>query len=231
MGAAEDLKTIAIIPVKRLDAAHGRLADALAPQARRELAEAMFLDAVGKIRRCNCIDETLVVTADDAVARQSRWLGHEVLIQTEDRGHSEAAAAGVRAAIEAGADRVAMLPVDCPMLDPAELDAHLGRSPRSALIVPDRHGTGTNALVLNPPDAIEPGFGPDSCARHISRARAAGISFALIAVHSLALDLDAPEDMLELRDALLLDSEPAPRTAKLLWELGSELAAAATTTA
>ena len=225
MGAVADLKTIAIIPVKRLDAAHGRLADALAPKARRELAEAMFLDAISKIRRARCIDSTLVVTADDSVARQSRWLGHEVLLQKEDEGHSEAAAAGARAAIEAGADRVAMLPVDCPMLDPTELDDHLGHSPRSALIVPDRHGSGTNGLVLCPPDAIQPGFGPDSCARHMARVRAAGISFALIAVHSLALDLDTLEDLQELRDALLLDPEPAPLTAKLLWELGSEVAA------
>jgi 2-phospho-L-lactate guanylyltransferase len=223
MGAPEDLKTTAIIPVKRLDAAHGRLAGSLSPELRWKLAEAMFLDAVGKIRRSRCIDSTLIVTADDSVARHARWLGHEVLLEVEDRGHSEAAAAGARKAVEDGADRVAMLPVDCPMLDPAELDDHLGHSPRSALIVPDRHGTGTNALVLCPPDAIEPGFGPDSCARHISRARSAGISFALIAIHSLSLDLDTPEDLQELRDALLLDPEPAPRTAKLLWELGAEV--------
>ena len=70
-----------------------------------------------------------------------------------------------------------------------------GARPRAALIVPDRHGTGTNALVLSPPDAFAPAFGPDSCARHVSRARAAGISFALERIESLAIDLDTPEDM------------------------------------
>lgn len=115
-----------------------------------------------------------------------------------------------------------MLPVDCPLLDPAELDAHLGRTPRTALIVPDEAGTGTNALVLCPPDAFAPAFGPDSCARHVSRARAAGTSFSLERIASLATDLDDPRDLAKLRDALLLDPAPAQLTAKVLWELGAE---------
>ena len=87
-------------------------------------------------------------------------------------------------------------------------------------IVPDRHGTGTNALALAPPDVFAPAFGPDSCARHVSRARASGISFALERVESLALDLDTPEDMSLLRDRLLLDPQPARRTAEVFWQLG-----------
>jgi 2-phospho-L-lactate guanylyltransferase len=120
-----------------------------------------------------------------------------------------------------------MLPVDCPMLDPGELDAHIGRSPRTVLIVPDRHGTGTNALVLAPPDIFTPVFGPDSCYRHVSRARGTGISFALERVESMAIDLDTPEDMSLLRDRLLLDPHPAPKTAEVLWELGDRTQPAA----
>ena len=100
------------------------------------------------------------------------------------------------------------------------LDHHLGRTPRT-LIVPDSAGTGTNALVLNPPDAFAPAFGQDSCARHISRARSAGVSFSLERIDSLARDLDTPDDLAALRDALLLDPSPAQRTAKVLWELGA----------
>jgi 2-phospho-L-lactate/phosphoenolpyruvate guanylyltransferase len=221
------LHTTAIVPVKGLSVANGRLNGTLGEAERNRLAEALFLDLIVKLPRSRCIDDVLVVTADGWVARHAGWFGHKVLVQKSDEGHAEAAAAGARAAMADGARRVAMLPVDCPMLDTDELDAHLGRSPRTALIVPDRHGTGTNALMLNPPDLFLPAFGPDSCARHVSRARATGQSFALEEVESLAIDLDTPEDFTLLRDRLLLDPQPAPRTAKVLWQLGDRAQRAA----
>jgi len=221
------LHTTAIVPVKGLSVANGRLDGALTPDERKRLAEGLFLDLIVKLPRSRCIDDVLVVTADESVARQVRWFGHKVLIQSVDGGHSEAAAAGARAAKAAGAERVAMLPVDCPMLDVEELDAHIGHSPRTALIIPDRHGTGTNGLVLVPPDLFLPAFGPDSCARHVSRARGSGISFALEELESMGIDLDTPEDYALLRDRLLLDPQPAPRTAKVLWELGERAQPAA----
>jgi 2-phospho-L-lactate/phosphoenolpyruvate guanylyltransferase len=224
---SNNLHTTAIVPVKGLSVANGRLDGVLSEDERRQLAEALFLDLIVKLPRSRCIDDVLVVTSDEGIARQVRWFGHKALLQKSDDGHSEAAAAGARAAMAEGTQRVAMLPVDCPMLDTDELDAHLGRSHRTALIVPDRHGSGTNALMLNPPDLFLPAFGPDSCARHVSRARATGQSFALEAVESLATDLDTPEDFTLLRDQLLLDPQPAPRTAKVLWQLGDRAQQAA----
>jgi 2-phospho-L-lactate guanylyltransferase len=225
------LETAAVVPVKRFTSAHGRLAEVVPAADRERLAESMFLDLLSKLRRSKSIDHSIIVTADETAARSARWLGHEVLMQSEDGGHSQAAVAGARAAAAEGFDRVAMLPIDCPLLDPRELDAHIGRSPRSALIVPDRHRTGTNALVLSPPDTFEPAFGPDSCARHVSRARAAGISFALTQIESLADDLDTPEDLAKVRDALIIDPQPALRTAQVLWELGPVLESADTAVA
>lgn len=224
---SNNLHTTAIVPVKGLSVANGRLDGTLTEDERNQLAEALFLDLIVKLPRSRCIDDVLIVTADASIARQARWFGHQVLVQDADEGHSEAAAAGARAAMAEGAQRVAMLPVDCPMLDTSELDAHIGRSARTVLIIPDRHGTGTNGLVLAPPDIFLPVFGPESCARHVSRARASGISFALEDVESMGLDLDTPEDYTLLRDRLLLNPQPAPRTAKVLWELGERTQPAA----
>jgi 2-phospho-L-lactate guanylyltransferase len=212
--------TTAVLPVKRIGSAKQRLSSVLSEQARAELAEAMFLDVLTKTRRSRDINQIIVVTADPAIARTTRWMGLDVIEQDEDDGHSRAAIAGVDAALAGGVERVAILPADCPLLDPRELDAHLGSAPRAALIVPDRHGTGTNALILSPPDAFAPAFGPDSCARHVSRARASGVAFALERIESLALDLDTPEDLVLLRDALVLDPQRAIRTSQVVWELG-----------
>jgi len=211
-----------VVPVKRFATAHERLAESVSQPDRARLAEALFHDMLAKIRRSKRIDSVLIVTADEAAARHANWLDFEVLLQEEDGGHSQAASAGARAAAERGFNRVAMLPVDCPLFDPLELDSHLGVTPRSVLIVPDRHRTGTNALVLSPPDVFAPAFGEDSCARHASRARATGISFAMETIESLAEDLDTPEDLQRLRDALLINPDPALRTAQVLWELGPE---------
>jgi 2-phospho-L-lactate guanylyltransferase len=85
---------------------------------------------------------------------------------------------------------------------------------RNVVIVPDRHGQGTNALLLTPPDVMEPAFGEGSFARHAARARAAGAAVRVADLPSLALDVDTPEDLA----ALLAGRADAPRTRALLEE-------------
>src|SRR5207244_13555964 len=85
---------------------------------------------------------------------------------------------GIENAVREGFDRVLLVPGDTPLVDARELDVLLERVAADRLavaIVGDRHGTGTNALVLSPPDAIKPSFGPDSLARPTAAAEAAGL--------------------------------------------------------
>ena len=99
----------------------------------------------------------------------------EVLRDPTDHGHSEAATLGIIRAKALGATCAALLPGDCPLLDPAELDAALaGFAEGRVGVATDRHGTGTNGLFLSPADAIGPAFGPGSRERHLDRARRAG---------------------------------------------------------
>ena len=142
----------------------------------------------------------------DRVA-ESAALGErvQVLRDTEQAGQSAAALIGIEYAQARGFDRVLLVPGDTPLLDPGEVAALLRRGLDEgigALIVPDRHGEGTNALLLSPPDAIEPSFGPGSCERHVAAARAAGVACAVERVPTLALDVDTGQD-LELLAATL----------------------------
>jgi 2-phospho-L-lactate guanylyltransferase len=106
------------------------------------------------------------------------------------------------------------------LLDPEELDAALERmTPGRVAVVPDRHGTGTNALLLCPADAIGPAFGEGSAARHSERVERAGHQLAVEPLESLGLDLDTPDDLRALAEALAADPRLAPATAAELERL------------
>ena len=96
--------------------------------------------------------------------------------------------------------RLLLLPADLPGVTPEALATLLAAgdaagSP-SVVLVPDRHRRGTNALLLDPPDAIDPGFGGDSRAGHAWLAGSADIPFVELAVDGLDLDIDTPDDLL-----------------------------------
>jgi 2-phospho-L-lactate guanylyltransferase len=209
------MRTTAIIPVKRFGRAKQRLAKALSPAARKELCRAMLGDVLEAVDQSSRIERILVVTKEwDLPVVEVPWTG---VPDVRRSTHSAAVSRGVEGAIDEGAECVAVLPGDCPLLDPAELDAALGRArPGRVAIVPDRHGSGTNALLLSPPDAIEPAFGPGSRERHEKLARAFGHEVAVEHLYSLSLDLDTYEDLAVLRQALDRNPELAPRTAKAL---------------
>lgn len=214
------MPTLAILPIKSFAGAKQRLQEELTPGPRRALAEAMFSDVLVALRRARSVEDILVVTADHAAQQIAGGHGAQVLDQVEE-GHNQAAAAGIRAALEAGADRVLLVPGDCPLLDPVQLDQLVARpaAPRSALIVPDRHGTGTNALLLTPPDSLVPAFGPGSCQRHLTGAQSAGSAGEIVEVPSLALDIDTPEDLEALRVTLATLHGGAAQTRGMLSQL------------
>jgi len=89
-------------------------------------------------------------------------------------------------------------------------------------------GTGTNGLLLRPPTAFAPSFGPGSLERHIEAASRAGIKFRVERVRSLMHDVDTPDDLADL--GVLLDERRnvAPRTRGALHQLDHAQARAAT---
>jgi 2-phospho-L-lactate guanylyltransferase len=198
------LRTLAIVPVKSFDEAKQRLGSSLARGARSSLAQAMFSDVLAALGRAREVESVAVVTSDPAAQQIAH--GRALLLHdSAQAGQSAAARIGIGHATAMGYPRVLLVPGDTPLMDPAEVDALLTLAERDALsvaIVADRHGTGTNALVLAPPDAIDPAFGPGSRERHAELARAAGAAARVVPVPSLEHDVDTPEDLAALRDTL-----------------------------
>lgn len=211
------MNATAVLPVKRFGAAKQRLAAGLKGERRRELAAAMVADVLEAIGRARAIERTIVVTGDPIAQELAADAGAEVVPDPEDAGHVEAAQAGIVRAEADGAERVVLLAGDCPLLDPRELDRLLTGVPGSYVgVVPDRHGTGTNALLLSPPDAIVPSFGEGSRERHVEAARQAGIPFGVEELPSIELDLDTPADVIALTRELEKAPGRAKQTAKAL---------------
>jgi 2-phospho-L-lactate/phosphoenolpyruvate guanylyltransferase len=226
------MRTAAILPVKRFAEAKQRLGPSMANPMRLELARAMVADVLVALAQTASIERTIVVTGESSLAAAARDQGALVLEDAPEAGQSAAVRIGVRHALGEGIERVLCIPGDCPALDPAELDRLLGapRDDRDArdsstvgragevVIIPDRHGTGTNGLLLTPPDAIEPSFGPDSCARHRALALAAGAACRVERPPSLLLDIDTGADLIALRERLAGAGVSAPRTRAVLGE-------------
>ena len=217
------MSTIAVLPVKRFDEAKQRLGEAMRSGTRRALAEAMLIDVLTALRRAKRVDAVVVVTSENAADALARAQDARTIRDPAEPGHNPAARAGVEWAMEQGARRVLLVPGDCPALDPVEIDDLLLAHPHSearVTIVPDRHGTGTNALVLCPPDAIAPSFGEGSRKRHEQLARDAGAECRIAEPPSLALDIDTLDDLAVLRNALDARTGGAAHTRGLLARLG-----------
>jgi 2-phospho-L-lactate/phosphoenolpyruvate guanylyltransferase len=222
------MKTTAILPVKRFGAAKQRLLDALDRRQRAAIVKAMLTDVLAAIGRTEAIERVIVVTGEGRAERialraaQRITTPVEVLRDPQDRGHSEAATLGIVRALSLGAGCVALLPGDCPLLDADELDGALARMASGRVgVVPDRHGAGTNGLLIAPADAIAPAFGPGSRERHLDRARRAGHDAVVEELQSLALDIDTPDDLGELATVLADEPKRAPETAQALDRVGA----------
>jgi 2-phospho-L-lactate/phosphoenolpyruvate guanylyltransferase len=236
------MRTAAVLPVKRFERAKQRLGEAVGAGERRALSAAMLEDVLAALGRVEGLDELIVVTAEERAAALAGAAGAHVVADRREAGQSPAAEAGVEVALQHGAERALLVPGDCPALDPAELTALLARyggaapsagtgSSRFAraqvVIVADRHGQGTNALLLSPPGALAPAFGAGSLARHAARARAGGAVVRVAHAPSLELDVDTPGDLAALRAALADRPGAAPRTRALLERLAPQAAPAA----
>jgi 2-phospho-L-lactate/phosphoenolpyruvate guanylyltransferase len=219
------MRTAAILPVKRFASAKQRLGVSVPEELRLKLTRAMVADVLLALADTPSIERTIVVTSEDSVAEAARERGALLIEDAPEDGQSAAVALGVQAALAEGLQRVLCIPGDCPALEPAELESLLaaprdrtgeGGGEAEVVIVPDRHGTGTNGLLLTPPGAIAPSFGPNSCERHRTLAHAAGAACRLEWPPSLLLDIDTGADLAALRERFSGVDGRAARTRAVL---------------
>lgn len=198
--AATRLRIVALLPFRGLANAKSRLAGALSEDERRALALALLNRAVAAVAGAG-VERVAVVTRDPALAGAGLDPSAEVLLQ-DGEGLNAAVRQGQRWALDGGADGLLVLLPDLPTLDVADVRALIdAAAPGAAVIAPDRHGAGTNALLLAPPDAIAPAFGAGSAVRHRRSLALADIPVTDVERRGTHLDLDTPEDIRALEES------------------------------
>jgi 2-phospho-L-lactate guanylyltransferase len=187
----------AIVPVKPLRRGKSRLAGTLSEDERTELNRSLLQNTLKTFADLKEVEEVLVISRDPqalAIARQ-----HGARTVRED-GQPELNTALRRATVIAqvyATRGVLILPADLPLVTRDDVLALIERAgePPAVVIAPDRHGTGTNALLISPVGLIEYDFGENSFQRHCQRALEAGARLEIVNLPTLGLDLDLPEDL------------------------------------
>ena len=173
--------------------AKSRLADVLTADERARLALSMLEDVLEATLGA---DARVVVATESASVRDLAARHGAPAIMVPARGTREAARDALSAAADAGARLAGVLPADLPALRTDDVVALLDAAETADVVLaPDRHGRGTNALVLRPPLALEPLFGPDSFAVHRDAAARAGLDVRIVRRSGLALDVDDADDL------------------------------------
>lgn len=188
----------ALLPVKSPKNAKQRLSALLTQPQREQLAWAMYERTLEMLCGVPRLDRIAVATADDAVAKLARARGVDVFVEQEQHSHSRSADAAAQRAMELGAAAVILLPIDVPLIAREEIEDLIAAAGRGVVVVPSADGTGTNALVRNPPDAIPACFGPGSFRKHCHQAESRGIPLRILRPPGVLFDVDTPEDVSEL---------------------------------
>jgi 2-phospho-L-lactate guanylyltransferase len=201
-------QTVAVIPVRALEGAKSRLGAVLDAEERRELVERLLRATVEAAMATPGVTRVLVVSPDPEVLAVGAAAGASGIRQAS-AGLNPGLLEARDAPQAAGADRLLVLPGDLPGIAPADIGALIraadaadavtpvGMPLRLVVLATDRHGRGTNALLLQPPRVIDPSFGGDSRDAHRRLAAAAGATYVEIP-DVLELDLDTPDDLLLL---------------------------------
>jgi len=191
----------AIVPVKPLRRGKSRLAGALSEDERTELNRELLERTLKTLSELKELEQVLVVSRDAHALTIARNYGAKTV---QEDGQPQLNTALTRATVVAqvhATQGVLILPADLPLLTSDDVLALIDRAARPPVVViaPDRHGKGTNALLMVPAGLIEYDFGENSFERHCDRVKQAGARLEIVELPSLGLDLDLPEDLEMIR--------------------------------
>ena len=224
MSAAGDLSSLhVVVPVRGLAEGKTRLGETLDAEERETLIVGLLHRLLEILAGWPPSRRTHVVSDDAIVRRVAQEHGASVVSEPAAGDLNAELVAARAAAVARHASAILILPADLPLVTVASLDrlldaadAALAAGHGQSLVVaaPSDARGGTNALLLSPPNVIEPAFGPGSLEAHVRAARAADASVQLVIDPQLGFDLDTPEDLERIDASVLLElTQQGPQSA------------------
>ena len=184
----------AVVPVKEFTGAKDRLAGALNPSQRHELARTMVTAVLTALAGVPELGGMAVVTVDPDAAALARSLGARVITDGARDGHTGAVDGGRRVLAAEGRAGFLTMPGDIPLVTSAEISAVLAAA-SPFTIVPAHDKLGSNAVLCMPPLSVKLRFGEDSFYPHLAAARAAGFEPRVVELPGIGMDIDHPADL------------------------------------
>jgi 2-phospho-L-lactate/phosphoenolpyruvate guanylyltransferase len=202
-----------LVPVRSLCEGKTRLAGLLDAQARGALIRRLAARVIGTASAAVGSDAVMVLSAEAQVHGLAHSLGVRSLTDEGGADLNRALQAARRDPACANADLLLILFGDLPALHIADVHGLLAAAGRAAhvVIAPDRHHTGTNALVLPRGVAWRFHFGAGSFAQHCRAAEQAGRLSQRYDAWGTAFDMDDPSDFLLWRERRAAPANPAFR--------------------
>jgi 2-phospho-L-lactate guanylyltransferase len=203
---------VAIVPAKRFDRAKTRLAEALPPLLRTELASHLFDHVLSTLRALPSLSEIVVVTDGADVEASPSVRGSRVLFEDAGSGLHGAVKRGLEAT-DARCHRLVVM-ADLPFVTPADFDELISRlGPADVVLAPDRHGEATNALAIAANVDFSIWFGTgNSLEKHLAEASRRNLRLDRIDRPGLSFDLDTVADLNAYRERSLRLRAPRVET-------------------
>ena len=144
--------------------------------------------------------EVAIVTSDPYAINLANEYKFEVIPDPSNPGETGAIEMATRICVERGIDSTLVIPADIPLIESWELEEILKQAPaQGSLLVPAADGGGTNAAFRRPADLFPLRFGNDSFKPHHAAAQATGKPCVVLNLPGIAVDIDNPEDLQQLR--------------------------------
>lgn len=190
-----------LIPVKDIHSCKSRLAHALSAEARQSLMTALLSDLLHRLQHCAAVSQVAVVTRCPQVAQLAQQQNAEVLCLAEDRCLNSGITAAIAVLTARQVPNAMILHADLPLTTADDIrsviDAHT-HSNSAVTLVPDNTQSGTNAMLLTLPTAMQFFYGTNSYTLHQNFCADKGIRMQTVYNEHMGSDIDLWRDFAPL---------------------------------